>query len=113
MDSTPDTTLLQTQTPTPTTAITTTTSATRAAKHFTYDQLERDVRHLQTSMEILHELVEIQQEPLDTIEQAIADSRQAIQQGQVSLETTEEWSSWSSSVTYGLSVFAVVVYLLL
>ena len=38
--------------------------------------MEKDVLQLKESMDILHELVSIQQEPLDTFEEMIIESKQ-------------------------------------
>ena len=80
-------------------------------KQDTYKDLETDVLHLKHSMDILRDLVEEQQQPLDTIEQCIAESKQSIHQGATSLEAASDWSSWTSTYVVGGMVLAMYVLL--
>jgi hypothetical protein len=50
-------------------------SQTQSQKQKAYSAIERDVEDLKTSMEIMHELVHMQQDDLDTIEDFIVASK--------------------------------------
>lgn len=74
----------------------------------TYKQIEHDVIQLQESMSILHELVKEQQEPLDTLEDFIQESKTNVIHAEHELK---EASTYSSKIMYILGGIAgVVIY---
>jgi t-SNARE complex subunit (syntaxin) len=76
----------------------------------TYKQIEYDVIQLQESMSILHELVKEQQEPLDTLEDFIQESKTNVIQAEQELT---EASTYSSKIMYILGgIASVVIYFL-
>ncbi len=72
----------------------------------TYKQIEHDVIQLKESMSILHELVKEQQEPLDTLEDFIQESKTNVIHAEQELT---EASTYSSKITYILGAIASVV----
>ena len=77
----------------------------------TYTQIEQDVLQLQESMSILHELVKEQQEPLDTLEDFIQESKTNVIHAQNDLSDA---SSYSTKIMYMLGgIASVVIYFLL
>lgn len=79
--------------------------------HNKYEQIERDVIRLQESMSILHELVKEQQDPLDTLEDFIHESKTNVIQAQNDLTDA---STYSSKIMYILGGIAgVVIYFLI
>ncbi len=80
-------------------------------KKDTYAKIEQDVLQLQESMSILHELVKEQQEPLDTLEDFIQESKTNVKHAQSDLS---EASTYSSKIMYMLGgIASVVIYFLL
>jgi t-SNARE complex subunit (syntaxin) len=84
---------------------------TRDTLKETYTQIEQDVIQLLESMSILHELVKEQQEPLDTLEDFIQESKTNVIHAQSDLSDA---SSYSTKIMYMLGgIASVVVYFLL
>jgi t-SNARE complex subunit (syntaxin) len=82
-----------------------------AHKKDTYTQIEQDVIQLQESMSILHELVKEQQEPLDTLEDFIQESKTNVIHAQSDLT---EASTYSTKIMYMLGgIASAVIYFLL
>ena len=74
-----------------------------------HEQIEKDVVALQESMAILSNIVQEQQEPIDTLENFILESKISTQQGTELLE-----SPTSSAFMYALGGIAtLMLYLIL
>ena len=69
-----------------------------------YEQLEKDVIQLQESMNILQELVQEQQEPIDNLEDFIHHSKQDIKEANTELVESKSYSYSSYSSYFMLPV---------
>jgi t-SNARE complex subunit (syntaxin) len=74
----------------------------------TYDQLEKDVVDLQTSMQIIKDIIHSQQEPIDNLENHIEESKRAVEKGEESLKGGESLQS-DNRFSYIMGVLAGVV----
>lgn len=77
-----------------------------------YEQLEKDVIQLQESMNILQELVQEQQAPIDNLEDFIHHSKQDIKKANTELVESKSYS-YSSYFIYASSVAITIIYLIL
>ena len=76
------------------------------------EELVQDVRLLQESMHIIHELVSDQQVELDTIEQCIEESKTQVKVGATELKKTDaEFSYWN--YIYASSVGGAILFMYL
>lgn len=82
-----------------------------------YVQLEQDVRMLQDSMNILHELVHSQQESIDTLEEYIEESKTHTSRALTEIKEAKEYSTWYDYTKYIaggiLGTVGAVIYILL
>jgi t-SNARE complex subunit (syntaxin) len=78
----------------------------------TYDQLEKDVIDLQTSMRIIQDIIHSQQEPIDNLENHIEESKRAVEKGGESLKGGESDNRFSyiMGVLAGVVTFAMYVF---
>ena len=72
-----------------------------------YDQLEKDVIDLQTSMRIIQDIILSQQEPIDNLENYIEESKRAVEKGEESLKEGETIQS-DNRFSYIMGVLAGV-----
>ncbi len=79
--------------------------------------LEQDIHRLHESMTLLHELTHDQQPAIDSIQDAIAHSKEQVHRGQQDLQQAEEYQGATSAINRLLAltgmVTATVAYLLL
>jgi t-SNARE complex subunit (syntaxin) len=79
-----------------------------------YKEIENDVLLLQESMNILHSMVETQQDHLDTIEDMIHHTKQECKQGSTDLVISSETQQQTSYINYiAGGLFTVFIYMLL
>ena len=79
-----------------------------------YKEIENDVLLLQESMNILHSMVETQQDHLDTIEDMIHHTKQDCKQGSTDLVISSETQQQTSYINYiAGGLFTVFIYMLL
>ena len=79
-----------------------------------YTQIEKDVLLLQESMNILHNMVETQQDHLDTIEDMIHHTKQECKQGSNDLVISTETQQQKSYINYiAGGLFTLFIYILL
>jgi hypothetical protein len=79
-----------------------------------YKEIENDVLLLQESMNILHSMVETQQDHLDTIEDMIHHTKQECKQGSTDLVISTETQQQTSYINYiAGGLFTVFIYMLL
>ena len=79
-----------------------------------YKEIENDVLLLQESMNILHSMVETQQDHLDTIEDMIHHTKQECKQGSTDLVISSETHQQTSYINYiAGGLFTVFIYMLL
>jgi t-SNARE complex subunit (syntaxin) len=79
-----------------------------------YTQIEKDVLLLQESMNILHNMVETQQDHLDTIEDMIHHTKQECKQGSTDLVISTETQQQKSYINYiAGGLFTLFIYILL
>ena len=77
-----------------------------------YDQLEKDVVDLQTSMQIIKDIILSQQEPIDSLENHIEESKRAVEKGEESLKGGESLQS-DNRFSYIMGVLAGVATVVL
>ena len=78
-----------------------------------YDKLEKDVIDLQTSMRIIQDIILSQQEPIDSLESHIEESKRAVEKGGESLKEGEENDnrfSYIMGVLAGIATVALYVF---
>ena len=80
-----------------------------------YDQLEKDVIDLQTSMRIIQDIILSQQEPIDSLENHIESSKRAVEKGGECLKEGETIQgdnrfSYVMGVLAGVATFAMYVF---
>ena len=80
-----------------------------------YDKLEKDVIDLQTSMRIIQDIILSQQEPIDSLESHIEESKRAVEKGGESLEKGETIQSdnrfsYIMGVLAGIATVALYVF---
>ena len=80
-----------------------------------YDKLEKDVIDLQTSMRIIQDIILSQQEPIDSLENHIEESKRAVEKGGESLEKGETIQSdnrfsYIMGVLAGIATVALYVF---
>ena len=79
-----------------------------------YKEIENDVLLLQESMNILHSMVETQQDHLDTIEDMIHHTKQECKQGSTDLVISSETQQQTSYINYiAGGLFTIFIYMLL
>ena len=79
-----------------------------------YTEIEKDVILLQESMAILHNMIETQQDHLDTIEDMIHHTKQECKQGSTDLVISSETQQQTSYINYiAGGLFTVFIYMLL
>jgi t-SNARE complex subunit (syntaxin) len=77
-----------------------------------YDQLEKDVIDLQTSMRIIQDIILSQQEPIDSLENHIETSKKEVEKGEESLKEGETIQS-DNRFSYIMGVLAGVATVVL
>lgn len=83
-------------------------------KHTKFQQIEKDVIQLKESMDILQELVQEQQAPIDTIETFIEESKHNVKKAHTSLVQAQEYKSAFHYIKLMVcSIFVATIYLLL
>jgi hypothetical protein len=79
-----------------------------------YAEIEKDVILLQESMAILHNMIETQQDHLDTIEDMIHHTKQECKQGSTDLVISTETQQETSYINYiAGGLFTLFIYILL
>ena len=79
-----------------------------------YAEIEKDVLLLQESMGILHNMIETQQDHLDTIEDMIHHTKQECKQGSTDLVVSSETQQQTSYINYiAGGLFTLFIYILL
>lgn len=79
-----------------------------------YTQIEKDVLLLQESMNILHNMVETQQDHLDTIEDMMHHTKQECKQGSTDLVISTETQQQTNYINYiAGGLFTLFIYILL
>jgi len=79
-----------------------------------YKDLENDVLQLKETVTIFHNLVNQQQESIDTIESFIQESKQNVTSSLPDLKTADQTQSSTTYLTVGIGfVTSILVYLLL
>ena len=83
-------------------------------KRTKFQQIEQDVLQLKESMDILQELVQDQQAPIDTIETFIEESKHNVNKAHTSLVQAQEYKSAFNYIKVMVgSIFVATIYLLL
>ena len=86
-------------------------------KRTKFQQIEQDVLQLKESMDILQELVQDQQAPIDTIETFIEESKHNVNKAHTSLVQAQDYKSAFHYIHYIKvmvgSIFVATIYLLL
>lgn len=79
-----------------------------------YAEIEKDVLLLQESMAILHNMIEAQQDHLDTIEDMIHHTKQECKQGSTDLVVSSETQQQTNYISYiAGGLFTLFIYILL
>lgn len=79
-----------------------------------YKQIEKDVLLLQESMNILHNVVQTQQDDIDTIEDMIQHTKQECKQGSTDLVISTETQQQTNYINYiAGGLFTLFIYILL
>jgi t-SNARE complex subunit (syntaxin) len=79
-----------------------------------YTQIEKDVLLLQESMNILHNVVQTQQDDIDTIEDMIQHTKQECKQGSTDLVISTETQQQTNYINYiAGGLFTLFIYILL
>ena len=79
-----------------------------------YTQIEKDVLLLQESMNILHNMVETQQDHLDTIEDMIHHTKKECKQSSTDLVISTETQQQTNYINYiAGGLFTLFIYILL
>ena len=77
-----------------------------------YDQLEKDVIDLQTSMQIIQDIILSQQEPIDNLENHIEDSKREVEKGVETIQSdnSDNKFSYIIGILAGAATFALYVF---
>jgi len=84
----------------------------QSQKQAAYAAIERDVEDLKTSMEIMHELVHMQQDDLDTIEDFIIASKSDVVAAESELVATDTSYGYWGGVIGVVGMMGVVLAVL-
>jgi t-SNARE complex subunit (syntaxin) len=80
-------------------------------KNEAYQQIEKDVVHLQESMDILHGLVHAQQDHLDTIEDMIHLTKENAEKGETELKDASlNYKSYIQYVAVGMVTLLYFIF---
>ena len=80
-------------------------------KNEAYQQIEKDVVHLQESMDILHNLVHTQQGHLDTIEDMIHLTKENAEKGETELKDASlNYKSYIQYVAVGMVTLLYFIF---
>jgi len=80
-------------------------------KNEAYQQIEKDVLHLQESMDILHNLVHAQQDHLDTIEDMIHLTTENAEKGETELKDASlNYKSYIQYVAVGMVTLLYFIF---
>lgn len=77
-----------------------------------YEEIEKDIEDLKQSMEILHDLVTIQQESIDTIEDFIRSTKNNVSETAVDVHIGESMSSRITGTIAGTILIVLGVLIL-
>jgi t-SNARE complex subunit (syntaxin) len=78
-----------------------------------YDELEKEMKELKESMDILHDMVQEQQPRIDSIEDYIEQSKEEITEGISDINETVKQKETTSWTYMAISLTMFVLYLII
>jgi t-SNARE complex subunit (syntaxin) len=78
-----------------------------------YDELEKEMKELKESMDILHDMVQEQQPRIDSIEDYIQQSKEEITEGISDINETVKQKETTSWTYMAISLTMFVLYLII